>query len=86
MVQVKMTRKKYWIQDALKGAKKGALRRQLQIPEGKRIPLTLLDAIISADVGDVIVNPTKTGKRRIHVTRLLERRAILARNLLRLKR
>jgi len=70
----------------LKGAKKGALRRQLQIPEGKRIPLTLLDAIISADVGDVIVNPTKTGKRRIHVTRLLERRAILARNLLRLKR
>lgn len=34
--------KKRWIQRALRKHKKGALHRQLGIPEGERIPLALL--------------------------------------------
>lgn len=34
--------KKRWIQRALKKHKKGALHRQLGIPEGEKIPLALL--------------------------------------------
>lgn len=30
--------KKYWIQDALKNAKPGALHRELGVPEGETIP------------------------------------------------
>ena len=73
-----MTTKK-WIQSA--GIKKGALSKQLEIPEEQNIPKTLLDEIIRAKAGDEIRNPTKVGKKSIKVTRLLERRAIMARNL-----
>jgi hypothetical protein len=73
-----------WIQKA--GIKKGALSRQLDIPIAKDIPMRLLDKIVRAKAGDVITNPSKLGKRRIKVTHLLERRAILARNLKRMKR
>lgn len=59
--------------------KKGALSRQLDIPEEDNIPMTLLYAIIKAKVGTTIINPTKSGKKRIKVTRLLKRRATLAR-------
>lgn len=74
-----MKGKKKWIQST--GIKKGALSRQLGIAEEENIPKTLLDEIIRAKAGDVIKNPTKVGKKSIKVTRLLERRAILARNL-----
>tara|TARA_Y100000310_G_scaffold332368_2_gene407805 strand:- start:867 stop:1103 length:237 start_codon:yes stop_codon:yes gene_type:complete len=70
---------KKWIQKAVN--KPGTLHRQLEIPKDKKIPVSLLNKIISAKAGDVIVNPSKIGKRKIKVTRLLERRAILARNL-----
>lgn len=63
------------------GIRRGALSRQLEIPEKENIPMALLDAIIKAKAGQTIRNPTKKGKRIIKVTRLLERRAILARNL-----
>ena len=66
--------------------KKGALGRQLNIPIKKNIPVTLLDKIIGAKAGQTIINPTKVGKKRIKVTRILERRAILARTLKKLKR
>ena len=66
--------------------KKGALSRQLNIPIKKNIPVTLLDKIIGAKAGQTILNPTKIGKRKIKVTRILERRAILARTLKKLKR
>lgn len=66
--------------------KKGALSRQLGIMQKDNIPMTLLDKIISARAGDTITNPTLMGKRRIKVTRLLERRAILARNLKNIRR
>lgn len=68
-----------WIQRVK--PKKGALSRQLGIPEKENIPMTLLNKIIAAKAGQTIINPTKTGKRRIKVTHLLERRSILARNL-----
>jgi len=63
------------------GLKKGSLSRQLKIPEKDNIPITLLDKIVKAKAGDTIRNPTKSGKRFIKVTRLLERRAIFARTL-----
>lgn len=63
------------------GIKKGALSRQLGIPIKRKIPIILLNRIISARAGQTIKNPSKTGRRFIKVTRLLERRAILARNL-----
>jgi len=66
------------------GIKRGALSRQLGIPEKENIPFTLLNKIVAAKAGDTITNPTQTGKRRIKVTRKLERRAILARNLKRI--
>jgi hypothetical protein len=74
-----MKRIKKWIQIAR--PKKGALSRQLGIPEEENIPITLLNKIIKAKPGDTITNPTKRGKKKIKVTKLLERRSILARNL-----
>ena len=68
------------------GLKKGALSRQLKIPEKDNIPVTLLNKIIKAKAGDTIRNPTKSGKKIIKVTRLLERRAIFARTLKKLPR
>jgi len=74
-----MKKTKKWIQST--GIKKGALSKQLGIPEEENIPKTLLDEIIQAKAGDKIKNPTKIGKKSIKVTRLMERRAIMARNL-----
>ena len=68
-----------WIQKI--HLKKGTLHRQLGIPLDKKIPIALLNRIISASPGETITNPTSLGKKRIKVTRVLERRAILARNL-----
>ena len=61
--------------------KKGVLSKQLGIAEEKNIPITLLDKIIKAKAGETIKNPTMSGKKNIKVTRILERRAILAKNL-----
>jgi len=77
-------RRRYWIQSAIK--KKGALSRQLGIPIQKNIPFTLLEKIRRAKIGSTITNPTKTGKRKIKVTRLLKRRAVLALTLKRLRK
>lgn len=68
-----------WIQKTR--IKRGSLSRQLGIPQRENIPMTLLNKIISAKAGQTITNPTSVGKKRIKVTRLLERRSILARNL-----
>ncbi len=75
---------KKWIQKALKGH--GSVHKQLGIPNDKKIPSSLLNRIIKAKAGDTIKNPSKMGKRNIKVTRLLERRAILAKNLKNIKR
>lgn len=68
--------KRKFIRKAIK--KPGSLSRQLDIPIEKDIPITLLKKIAAAKAGQTIINPTKQGKKRIKVTRLLERRAIFA--------
>ena len=77
-------RRRYWIQSAIK--KPGALSRQLGIPIKKNIPISLLKKIRNAKIGSTITYPTKTGKRRIKVTRLLKKRAVLALTLKRLRK
>lgn len=75
-MDVKQAMAKKWIRKAK--LKKGTLSRQLDIPEIDDIPITLLRAIRDADIGDTIKNPTKMGKQKIKVTRLLKKRAVLA--------
>ena len=69
-----------WIQKIILRPK--ILHEQLEISRDKKIPPTLLDKIVSAEIGKTIINPTKTGKKKIKVTHLLKRRAVLARNLI----
>jgi len=73
---MKIRRSKLWIQEAVK--KPGALSRQLEIPIEKDIPKRLLQKISKAKIGTVVKNPTKTGKKKIKVTPLLKKRAVLA--------
>ena len=73
-----------WIQKL--HLKKGVLHRQLGISQGQKIPSSLLNKIISAKAGETITNPTSKGRKRIRVTRVLERRAILAKNLKEIKK
>lgn len=68
-----------WIQKI--HLKRGVLHRELGIPKDEKIPMALLNKIISAKAGDTITNPSKLGRKRIKVTRQIEQRAILARNL-----
>jgi hypothetical protein len=64
--------KEKWMKHAFE--KRGALKKQLQIPKGETIPRTLLTRIKQAKQGSTIKNPTKIGKRRIAVTGLLKKR------------
>lgn len=66
--------------------KKGALSRQLGIPEKKNIPINLLKKIKSAKVGEKIKNPSKTGKSSYNVTALMKKRASTAITLKSLKK
>lgn len=77
-------RKKKWIQKAVK--KRGALSRQLGIPEKKNIPVSWLSKIIKAKIGATVKNPTRSGKKKVKVTRLLKRRAVLAHTLKKIRR
>ncbi|MBU1252189.1 MAG: hypothetical protein KJ905_03055 [Nanoarchaeota archaeon] len=72
-----------WIQKLR--LKKGILHKQLGISQDRKIPISLLNKIISAESGDIITNPTKLGNRKIKVTRVLEKRANLAKNLKNIK-
>jgi len=75
---------KRWIQRAIH--KPGKLHFDLGISKEEKIPLSLLNAIIKAKAGQTIKNPTSKGKKRILVTRKIEQRAILARNLKNIKK
>jgi len=55
--------------------KKGALRRQLGIHEGRKIPMGLLDKIASTEIGRTVHYNGKS----FTVTNLLKKRAVLAR-------
>ena len=48
--------------------------------------MKLLDAIVNVKAGETIKNPVNIGKRKILVMHRIEQRAILARNLKRLKK
>ena len=69
--------KSKWIKNALKQHKKGALHKQLEIPQEQTIPVSLLIRIKNAKLNSYITGTTKP----IKITRLLKRRAILALNL-----
>ncbi len=58
--------------------KPNALRNQLKVPEGKNIPMALINKILKAEVGDEIDNPFG-GK--VKITALLKRRANLGKTL-----
>lgn len=68
-----MATKELWMQRALR-RKPGALHRHLGIPRDTKIPVTLMRTILDADTGDIVGNPTKTGKRTYKVTTLMQRR------------
>ncbi|MEN7982468.1 MAG: hypothetical protein ABFQ65_03390 [Nanoarchaeota archaeon] len=70
---------KRWIQRAIH--RPGKLHRDLGIPKSEKIPMQLLNTIIKAKAGQTIKNPTSKGSKKIKVTRKIEQRAILARNL-----
>ena len=76
--------KKRWIQKAVH--KPGKLHSDLGISKEKKIPMALLNKIVGAKAGDTITNPTSVGNKKIKVTRKVEQRAILARNLKRIKK
>ena len=62
--------------------KKDALRDQLKVPEGRDISMALLNRIIKAEVGDMLMNPYT--RKDMKVTGLLKKRATLGRTLKRL--
>ena len=65
-----------WEQDAVKHP--GALHKALGISEDETIPMTLINKILSAEVGTTIDNPTEKGKKRIKVDAKLKKQANLA--------
>jgi len=75
---------KRWIQKAIN--RPGKLHTDLGIPKQKKIPIKLLNKIVKAKAGQKIANPTSVGKKKILVTRKIEQRAILARNLKQLRK
>ncbi|MCK4647659.1 hypothetical protein KAT24_01885 [Candidatus Pacearchaeota archaeon] len=75
---------KRWIQRAIH--RPGKLHSDLGISKGEKIPMSLLNVIVRAEAGQTISNPTSVGKKKILVTRKVEQRAILARNLKRLNK
>jgi len=77
---------KKWIKTTLRKHKPGSLSRQLNIPVKDNIPFTLLEKIRQTQIGTTITNPTKSGKRRIKVTKLLKQRAVMALNLKRIRK
>ncbi len=70
--------KKYWIPSKIK---KGALSKQLGIPESAVIPIGLLSDIKHAEIGTVIQNRYSIGKPIIKITKLLKQRAVMAHTL-----
>ena len=81
-----MTHKKYWIKKALRRHKPGSLSRQLEVPIKDNIPFSLLEKIRRTPIGTTITNPTKSGKRRIKVTKLLKQRAVMTLNLKKIRK
>lgn len=60
--------------------KKGALHRQLRIPQDKKIPKALIVKITKNEPGEVIKNPSKIGRAKYRVTEKMRKRAFFARS------
>lgn len=58
--------------------KKGALSKELGIPEDENIPCKLLYKLNAASSGDNVKNPTNVGKLEIYVTKKMKKRVNLA--------
>lgn len=65
-----------WIQKI--DLKKGALHRQLGIPEDQKIPMSLIEKILISTPGDVIEYTVNGKKKKVKVTEKLIARARLA--------
>ena len=55
----------------------GGLHRSLGIPQGEKIPMSLVRKLIRAEVGETITNPTSKGKKRIRVTGRIKKQVSL---------
>jgi hypothetical protein len=66
-----------WIRCALAKHKPGSLHRQLHVAKGDKIPVKDLNRAIGADIGDEIMEEGE----EVTVTRLLKKRAVLAKTL-----
>ena len=75
-----MGKAKLWIKEVVKPEERGRFHAQLGISPKERIPKTLTQKIVSSKIGSTIQNPTKSGKRKIKVTRLMKQRANFALN------
>lgn len=80
--------KKNWIQQAIKhkGALEDYFQRKLSIPKKARIPRRILKKIVGAKAGQTITVRYRNRIARVKVTRTLERRAILALTLQKLRK
>lgn len=58
-----------------------SLKAMLDIPEEKKIPKSLLREIKNTELGQIITNPTDTGKRKIKVTNKLKQKSLAVYNL-----
>ena len=80
--------KKYWIQRAIK--KRGSLEEymalKLGIPKSEKIPEDILRKIANANVNSRISVEYRGVRKRVVVTRLLKKRAVLALTLRKLRR
>lgn len=61
----------------IKPRKRGTFQKSLGIPADKTVPLTLLKKIYNAKIGSTIMNPTKSGYKKIKITKLMKQRSAL---------
>lgn len=73
-----------WIKKTTKQHKKGSLHKMLGVSQSDPIPYTFLEKIRKTPIGETIINPVKTGKDTIKVTKLVKQRAVWGLNLKRI--
>jgi len=61
--------------------KSGKLKKQLGIKPNERITNKLLNLILNARIGSIVINPSNSGDRRIRVSKLIARRTLLTKRL-----
>ena len=75
--KMKKCGKNDWIRCALAKHKDNSLHRQLHVPKSQKIPDKDLKKVVGADIGDEIMEEGN----EVAVTRLLKKRAVLAKTL-----